>query len=183
MKTRRSGSRSGCAARHAFLCAATSGRSCSLACAVFFEGLAAPVEKAPDDAWRKSLAMRPLQAGSDLHQRDVDCRRDQLQDLIAMGFDAPGAPVATLRTRCARARFAPALRHLNGGRGRDTEAIGGRPATHALLDRLHKAIPKVFGQRFGHGRRPPPPAPSMNHCSWTLGIPCDSVRMENALVE
>jgi hypothetical protein len=50
MKTKLSGSRSGCAWNQACRRATTSGRSCSLACAVFFNGHAVPIEEAPDRA-------------------------------------------------------------------------------------------------------------------------------------
>lgn len=57
MKTRCAGSRSGWASNQACLCTATSGRSCSLACAVFLEGHPVAVEKAPDRARREGDAV------------------------------------------------------------------------------------------------------------------------------
>src|SRR3546814_983608 len=50
MNTNRSGSRSGWALNHARRRARTSGRSCSLACAVFFDRHRVTVEEAPDGA-------------------------------------------------------------------------------------------------------------------------------------
>src|SRR6185503_12431731 len=99
MKTRRRGSRSGCAARQACLRAATSGRSCSLACAVFFEGLRVAIEEAPDRTPRKPLIVLPLQVGGDLRQRDVDGLGKQPEDLAGMSLDPVGALVAALRPR------------------------------------------------------------------------------------
>jgi len=89
MKTRRRGSSWGCAARQACLRAATSGRSCSLACAVFFEGLPVAIEHAPDRARRKPLTVHPLQMGGDLRQRDVDGLGDQPEDLAAWASIRP----------------------------------------------------------------------------------------------
>src|SRR4029079_13560110 len=75
MNTRRAGSRSGCAARQACLALTTSARSCSLACAVFFECLGMAIETSPDRALRKPLTVLPCQVLGDLGQRDVHLGR------------------------------------------------------------------------------------------------------------
>src|SRR4030095_13053460 len=97
MKTRRCGSSSACVARQACLRAATSGRSCSLACAVFFERHGVAIEEAPNHALCKSLAVPTLQMAGNLRQRDVARRGDQPEDLLGMGLDPIRALVATLR--------------------------------------------------------------------------------------
>src|ERR1700710_2323486 len=71
MKTRRFGSRSGWAANQARRRAATSGRSCSAACAVFFEGHAVAVEAAPDGAGPERDAVLGPQQFGQFDQADV----------------------------------------------------------------------------------------------------------------
>ncbi|MER8849959.1 hypothetical protein NKH87_34780, partial [Mesorhizobium australicum] len=71
IKTNRSGSRSGWALNQARRRASTSGRSCSLACAVFFEGHRVTVEKAPDRARREHDRMLRPEKFSQLDQCDV----------------------------------------------------------------------------------------------------------------
>src|SRR3954470_8952587 len=106
MKTRRRGSSSACVARQACLRTATSGRSCSLACAVFFERHGVAIEEAPNHALCKPLAVPTLQMAGNLRQRDVASRSDQPQHLLSMGLDPIGALVAT----CGRGALLPVSR-------------------------------------------------------------------------
>src|SRR5271156_5137187 len=99
MKTRCSGSRSGWASNQACRRAATSGRSCSLACAVFFQGDAMAVKKAPDRTRGKHGAMLPPQEIRELNQRDVHLLVDRTQDDVAVSLDAMGTPVSALALR------------------------------------------------------------------------------------
>ncbi len=87
MNTRRSGSRSGCALNQALRRAATSGRSCSAACAVFFEGHPVPVQAAPDRAGHERGAMILLQHGGQLGQRDILLRFNRSQDHAGKRLD------------------------------------------------------------------------------------------------
>jgi hypothetical protein len=87
MKTRRCGSSSACVARQACLCAATSGRSCSLACAVFFERHGVAIEEPPNRAWRETLAVPPLQMAGNLRQRDIVRLGNKPKDLSGVSFD------------------------------------------------------------------------------------------------
>src|SRR4030088_2006915 len=77
MNTSRAGSRSGCAAIQAARAAATSGRSCSLACTIFFEADVFGGEEPPHRAIADRLAARG-KLGADLFQRQLGSRRDPL---------------------------------------------------------------------------------------------------------
>jgi hypothetical protein len=90
MKTRRCGSSSACVARQACLCTATSGRSCSLACAVFFERHGVAIEEPPNRACCEPLAVPPLQMAGNLKQRDVVRLGEEPEDLLGMSFDPIG---------------------------------------------------------------------------------------------
>src|SRR6476660_2919790 len=107
MKTRQAGSSSDRASNQALRRTATSGRSCSLACAVFFERHGVAIEEAPNHALCKPLAVPTLQMAGNLRQRDVARRGDQPEDLLGMGLDPIRALVATLRPRRLAARIAP----------------------------------------------------------------------------
>src|SRR5581483_8893331 len=145
MKTSRAGSRSGCAARQACLARATSARSCSLACAVFFERLGVAIQTSPDRARRKALAVRPFQVLGDLRQRDVDLGGYQPQDLLGVSLDPRRALVTTLRARCATPRLAPQPRPLYHRRGRQPEPIGYSATAHASANSFHGTPAKIVG--------------------------------------
>jgi hypothetical protein len=72
---------------HAVRSAATSGRSCSLACDVFFERDVAAIEEAPQHARRETLAMGFEQMVGDLGQRHVRRSLNQGKDLRSMNLD------------------------------------------------------------------------------------------------
>src|SRR3990172_7543931 len=181
MKTRRAGSRSGCAARQISLSLTTSGRSCSLACAVFFEGLRVAIEEAPDRARRKPCAVLTLQMIGDFGERDVDLVGYEPEDFCGVAFDPARALVASLRTRRHNARVAPAAHPLNCGRGRHPEPVGRGAAAQTSRDGTDQAHPKIVGKRSRHAGWPPSPARILNQYSLLLGIPADSVRWEIAL--
>src|SRR5579863_2252772 len=77
-KTSRAGSRSGCAAIHAARAAATSGRSCSLACTIFLEADVLGGKEPPHRPVADMLAASG-KFGADLLQRQVGNRGDPLQ--------------------------------------------------------------------------------------------------------
>src|ERR1700739_488695 len=79
MKTRRSGSSSGCLSAHVVRAAATSGRSCSAARTLFFEADAVPVEEAPDRTDSSLLLALIQQAALDLLQRQISFAPPQLK--------------------------------------------------------------------------------------------------------
>src|SRR3981081_2400866 len=97
MNTRRRGSRSGRISAQTCRWWTTSGRSCSLACAVFFEGDPAPGEEAVDDGGNKALAMIALETFGDLHEGDVGYLGHEREDCLRVRFNALRASVAPLR--------------------------------------------------------------------------------------
>src|ERR1044071_7788370 len=123
MKTRRSGSRSGWRSNHAARRAATSGRACSLACAVFFDGQAMAIEEAPDRARGKGYTVLLPQQISQLSQCDVGLRVDRGQDDVLVGFKAPRAPVTALRLGARRAGRVPLASPANRARSRHAEPL------------------------------------------------------------
>src|SRR5277367_4593624 len=181
MNTRRSGCNSGRISDQTRRRCTTSGRSCSLACAVFFEGDPTPGKKAVDDRRRKALAVIALETLGDLRERDVGCLGHERKDCLRERFDAIRAFVAALWSWLDRAGPSPQLMPLDGSRRRDAEAIGRSPPAHACIDRANHTQTKIPIQRLGHGGWPPPPATTLNQNSTTLGIPPDSVRAEFAL--
>src|ERR1700704_6400958 len=71
MKTRRDASREGCSPFNLARAAATSGRSCSAACRVFFEGDRVPFIEAPDRGRSGLQLLLRAEAGADLLERQI----------------------------------------------------------------------------------------------------------------
>ena len=99
MKTRRAGSRSGCASNQACRLRATSGLSCSAACAAFFERDPVANQEAMHRADRKRSAMVTVQKGCEFGQRDVLLRLDRMQHHVPERFDAMRPQVSTFGLR------------------------------------------------------------------------------------
>ena len=124
IKTSLSGSRSGWPLNQARRRASTSGRSCSLACAVFFQGHRVTVEKTPDRARCELRSMfRPQHLGQ-LDKGDVDLALDRRQNHVAIRFNPLGALVATLRLCPCRTALPPFTDPAHGTCDRDTKSIG-----------------------------------------------------------
>jgi hypothetical protein len=104
MNTRRSGSRSGWLSNHAHRWFRMSGRSCSVACAVFFARDPMTVEEAPDraDACRHAS---PRELGLDLRQRDVGLLFEEVEDQGRMGLDPRRAAITPERPGRNRTGF------------------------------------------------------------------------------
>jgi hypothetical protein len=66
---------------------ATSGLSCSLACAVFFNGHGVAIEKPPDRAGCELNPMLAAQQLGNLNQADVDLGVDRVEDNVVIGLD------------------------------------------------------------------------------------------------
>src|SRR6185436_6883571 len=95
MNTSRRGSSPGCSAFHASRAAATSGRSCSLACTIFFEADAFGGKEPPYRAVADMLAAGG-KLGPDLLQRQIGKRGDPLQQPVSFLLQ-PRAVVAAHR--------------------------------------------------------------------------------------
>src|SRR5436305_949829 len=96
MKTSWAGSSPGCSSRQRWRAAATSGRVCSEACAVFFKADAAPIEEPPNRGNRRPETAILLQPYAYLIQRQVRCLCHLLQQPVPVVLDRARAPVAAL---------------------------------------------------------------------------------------
>ncbi len=155
MKTRCSGSRSGWAANQARRRAATSGRSCSAACAVFFEGHAVAIKAAPHCARCERGPMLGAQHLSQLNQADVLLCGYGRQDHRAERLYAMRSRVAALRLGLDRARPVDGFHPPNSARGRDPKPIGCPTTGHAPRYGGHQARTKVERQWLPHAYWPP----------------------------
>jgi hypothetical protein len=181
MKTRRSASRSGWASSQALRRAATSGLSCSAACAVFFERHGVTVQEPPHRARGERGPVLPEQHLGNLAQRDVDLLLDRRKDDAAIGLNALGAAIAALAPGSPPARLTPSANPAYGTRRRHPEPLGCRPPRHAPCYRRNQSAAQVLRQGFRHVCWPPRPADSVNHIRRTEGIPNESVRSDFAL--
>src|ERR1700733_5568365 len=103
MNTQRGALREGCSAFSAARAAATSGRSCSAACRVFFERNLLTIVEAPDRARSNLELLRAADPQADVIERQVRLRGDKIEQPLLMlvqrraamasagfGFDAAG---------------------------------------------------------------------------------------------
>src|SRR5260221_14008611 len=162
MNTRRSGSNSDRISDQTCRRCTTSGRSCSPACAVFFEGDPTPGKKAVHDRGYKALAVIAFETLGDLRKRDVGCLGHEREDCLRERFNAIRALVAALGPRLDRTGPPPQLVPLDRNRCGDAKAIGRGPAAHAGVDRPNNTQTKIQIERFGHGGWPPPHPPPLN---------------------
>src|SRR5512145_461665 len=108
MKTRRGVRSLGCSAFSAARPAATSGRSCSAACSVFFEGDVVTVEEAPDRADAGLLLFLRAQPRADLLKRQVWLRHGQLDEPLLVLLQRRAA-VTCARLGIDASRLPPAI--------------------------------------------------------------------------
>src|SRR5712691_10452899 len=105
INTSRAGSRVGCSSFQAARAAATSGRSCSLACTIFFEADALGSEKPPHRAI-PDMDAAGGKFGPDLLQRQVRNCRDPLQQPGPLALQ-PRIAIAAHRLGANPAALAP----------------------------------------------------------------------------
>ena len=149
----------------------TSGRSCSLACDVFFERDVVAIEEPPDHARHETLAVGFEEMVGDLGQRHVRRRLDQGEDLCSTALDPSRTPVPALRTRLAGAGASPIVYQFDRRRRRHAEPLHSAPAAHALIFYgSNDANTKIRRERFSHGGWPPSPA-LVNHDLPRKGTP------------
>jgi hypothetical protein len=123
MKTSRAGSSSGWLSNHAWRAALTSGRSCSVAWAVFFVGEIARVEETPQRAKPHRQASLIAQPGAHLLQGHVVLLVDQAAQEGFMAVELRGARAA-LRAGGDRAGRLDRSHPADGGGDPDVEARG-----------------------------------------------------------
>src|SRR6266849_3739709 len=153
MNTRRRGSSLACSLRHALRAAATSGRSCSAACRLFFKGEIEMIEK-PRDRRFTNHHLLPCQPNSQFSQRDVRLLGNPLLDLLLAACQSialvPAKLLWTHTTNCTPKPDEPPYRT-------ETYLIGFRNLLTrvAVLDRLNYSSPQVFRIGFSHPYWPP----------------------------
>jgi hypothetical protein len=123
MKTSLSGSRRGTSSRQASRAAATSGLSCSAACAVFFEGDGVAVQETPNRTRRKRRSQLGFEHVSNLDKGHIRLRFDRAQDHLAMRLNAVRALIAALRLGTRRSPLTPLLYKAHHTRRRNPEPL------------------------------------------------------------
>src|SRR3954469_17865383 len=135
-KTSLSGSRSSWPANHASRRFRMSGRSCSSACADFFECQAGSVEEGPDRADARLEAPLRREALLHLDKADVVLRLDQAEQEVAMGIELRASRLA-LRARRALSGLARPAHPDDRGSDPDPEADRSLPGRHARQRRIN----------------------------------------------
>jgi hypothetical protein len=148
MKTIRSGLNAGCCARQARLAAATSGRSCSAACAVFFSRQPTGDEETADRR-RADLDAFGREPGLQFGDGNVRRRRQQRVDPLGVVSEL-GPAAATNRIGRKRPPLLPALQQLDDAARADVELRRGCPPRGAGLDRTHHPFPQIHRIRSRH---------------------------------
>jgi hypothetical protein len=161
MNTRRDGSRSSWPSNHASRRFRTSGRLCSLACAVFFERDPATVEKPPERRNRDRDA-HLRQQGAQFDQRDIALSGDSVENEIGIGLDLVRMPVSTLRPGPRIALLCVKGAIANSARRADAEPLDRLASRHAARNGGNNAFTKVKRQRLHHARQPPSPPRILN---------------------
>src|ERR1700685_4865033 len=108
MNTRRRAVSDGCSAFNSARAAATSGRFCSAACRVFFEGEIVTLIESPDRAPPGLELLFADKPRADLVERQVGLRSDEVEQPSLMPLERRGA-IAGGRLRRDRSRGRPSL--------------------------------------------------------------------------
>src|ERR1700674_3551763 len=153
MNTKRGALREGCSAFSAARAAATSGRSCSAACRVFFERDLVRNVAAPDRARSNLELLRAAEPQADVIKRQVRPRGHKIEQPLLMLVQRRAAMAgAGLGLDAAGRR--PALDPADRRRGTDVEQTCRLPRTVTLLDDRDDPHPQVFRVSLRH-RAPP----------------------------
>src|SRR5262245_13325272 len=163
--------------------AATSGRSCSAARRVFFEGNVVTIVECPDRAYCGLQLLLGPQPRADLVERQIRLLGDECEQPLLM-LPERRAGVAGARLCRDATSLGPALDPADRRRGADLEQSCRLPCTLAILDDRNHAFPKIIRvspcHRFPSSKLWEGP----NLICTPAGIPCcrsDSPQAENAL--
>src|SRR5438552_13402347 len=179
MKTSRFGSSHGCRLRNASRAAATSGRSCSAACRLFFKGQVQMPQKS-EDRRKADLNLVLRQSGCNLRQRNIGLLRHPLSDPLLVRGQSVALVTAKLR-RTDASGLALAPQEAADRTQADVMLLGGFRARRALLDRRGHAGAQIVRIRLRHSLLAPAPVQILNLIRARMGIP-DSIFSTNALV-
>ncbi len=150
IKTSLSGLRSGWFLNQARRRASTSSRSCSLACAVFFDGHRVTVEKTPDRAGRKQRSVICTQQPCQFDKGDIHLLLDRLKDHVTIGFNPPGARIAALGFGRSRPALVPFPKPANRAGSSNPKSVSRRPPGQAAFNRCDDPRTKIFRNGSGH---------------------------------
>src|SRR5277367_1315335 len=159
MKTRRGASSLDCSAFSSARAAATSGRSCSAACRVFFERDVVAFIEAPDRGRSGFQPLFRLEPRAYLFERQVRLRCDKIEQPLPMHLERRAA-VARAGQCCHAARRRPALDPADRGRSAETKHPRRFPSALALFDKRDRPHPEVLRVSLRH--RPTSLLPSSN---------------------
>src|ERR1700688_4321231 len=151
MKTRRGASSLDCSTFSAARAAATSGRSCSAACKVFFERDVVAFVEAPDRGRTGFQPLLALEPRANLFERQVRLRCDQIKQPLAMLLERR-ATVARAGQCRYTARCRPALDPADCGRGAKTEQPRRFPSALAVFDKRHRRALRSLEYPFAIAR-------------------------------
>ncbi len=169
-KTKRSGSRSSWPSNQSSRRFRISGRSCSVACAVFFARDAVTAEVAPE---RCHAGERPLtrQALLQLGQCHVRHRGERGRDQAGMGLRAIREPITTLWLGPSIATSPTQSLPADRARGADTEPRRRLATGQTLVNGAQNTRPEIEMQRSRHEGRPPLPANTLNQIATFSATP------------
>ena len=149
--TSRAGSSRPCSRIQRRRARATSARSRSAACRLFFKGDVVPVEKPRQRAAASSNAIPPKLCSS-FFQGQVRLVRNHRHHSFRLRFQWRNA--ASARLRCGTSIFIPALHPLDDRTHADAKMLGGFVPGCACFNHLDNAFTQVTGVRLWH-RYPP----------------------------
>src|ERR1700736_4875179 len=154
MNTRRGALREGCSAFSAARAAATSGRSCSAACRVFFERDLLTIVEAPDRARSNLELLRAVEPQADVIERQIRFRGDKIEQPLLMLVQRRAA-MASAGFGLDAAGRRPALDPADRRRGTDVEQTCRLPSAVTSRDARDDRLPQFFWVSLRH-RAPPP---------------------------
>src|ERR1700678_4412828 len=149
MNTRRRALSDGCSAFNSARAAATSGRFCSAACRVFFEGDIVTLIESPD---RAPPGLELLFAGkprADLVERQVGLRSDEVEQPPLMRLERRAA-MAGARLRRDASRVRPAFEPADRSRNANIEQTCRFSPALACLDHTDHPSPKIVRVSLRH---------------------------------
>src|SRR5262245_36953774 len=141
IKIRRRGSRAGCSALSSARAAATSGRSCSAARRVFFEGNVVSIVEPPDQTYGYLHLLLGTQPRSDFFERQVRLCGNEFQQPPLVPLERRAA-VARARLRFDAACLHPTPAPADRGRGASFEQSSRFPRALAILEDRNRPQPK-----------------------------------------
>src|ERR1700678_213592 len=149
MNTRRRALSDGCSAFNSARAAATSGRFCSAACRVFFEGDIVTLIESPDRAPPGLELLFADKPRADLVERQVGLRSDEVEQPPLMRLERRAA-MAGARLRRDASRVRPAFEPADRSRNANIEQTCRFSPALACLDHTDHPSPKIVRVSLRH---------------------------------